>query len=115
MKGIGQSLIIKNGEAKNIFENIINNFHVQSVFAHQETGSNWTFLRDKEIRILFKKNKILFEEFPSNGVVRGLKDRNNWSKIRNSRMYKDSLESPSRLTPLKSIYSDMMPSKKINF
>ena len=57
LKGIGQSLIIKNGEAKNIFENIINNFHVQSVFAHQETGNDWTFLRDKEIRILFKKNK----------------------------------------------------------
>ena len=115
LKGIGQSLIIKNGEAKNIFENIINIYDVQSVFAHQETGSDWTFLRDKEIRILFKKNKILFEEFPSNGVVRGLKDRNNWSKIRNSRMYKDNLESPLRLTPLKSIYSDLIPSKKNKF
>ena len=112
LKGIGQNLIIKNGEAKNIFENIINNFDVKSVFAHQETGSDWTFLRDKEIRILFKKNKILFEEFPSNGVVRGLKDRNNWSKIRNSRMYKDSLESPLRLSPLKNIYSDQIQSKK---
>ena len=50
---IGQKLIIKIGATKNIFENIIKNYDVQSVFAHQETGNSWTYKRDKDIRILY--------------------------------------------------------------
>ena len=112
---IGQSLIIKNGKAKNIFENIIKNYNVQFVFAHQETGNDWTFIRDEEIRTLFKKNKISFKEFPTNGVVRGLKNRDEWSKIRNSRMFDDIYESPKQLIHFNGITSDQMPSKKNKF
>ncbi len=115
LKKIGQSLIIKIGETKNIFENIIKNYDIQSVFAHQETGNSWTYERDKDIRILLKNNRILFNEFPNNGVVRGLKDRNDWSKIRNSRMYKDNFESPLKLIPLKSINTDILPNRQSKF
>ena len=69
----------------------------------------------KEIKIseiLLKKNRILFKEFPNNGVVRGLKDRNDWSKIRNSRMYKDNFESPLNLIPINNIISDHLQQRK---
>ena len=112
---IGQKLIIKIGATKNIFENIIKNYDVQSVFAHQETGNSWTYKRDKDIRILLKNNRILFKEFPNNGVVRGLKDRNDWSKIRHSRMHKDNFETPLKLIPLKSINTDTLPNKQSKF
>ncbi|MEC7156721.1 MAG: deoxyribodipyrimidine photo-lyase [Chloroflexota bacterium] len=115
LKKIGQSLIIRIGAANNIFENIIKNYDIQSVFAHQETGNSWTYKRDKDIRILLKKNRILFKEFPNNGVVRGLKDRNDWSKIRNSRMYKDNFESPLNLIPISNIISDHLPNKENKF
>ena len=115
LKKIGQSLIIRIGAANNIFENIIKNYDIQSVFAHQETGNSWTYKRDKDIRILLKKNRILFKEFPNNGVVRGLKDRNDWSKIRNSRMYKDNFESPLNLIPINNIISDHLPNKENKF
>ena len=115
LKKIGQSLIIKIGLTKNIFKNIIKNYDIQSVFAHQETGNSWTYKRDEEIRILFKKNGISFKEFPNNGVIRGLKDRDDWSKIRNSRMYKDNFESPLKLSPLKSINTDPLPNKQNKF
>ena len=115
LKKIGQSLIIRIGAANNIFENIIKNYDIQYVFAHQETGNSWTYKRDKDIRILLKKNRILFKEFPNNGVVRGLKDRNDWSKIRNSRMYKDNFESPLNLIPINNIISDHLPNKENKF
>ena len=115
LNNIGQSLIIKNGTAKNIFENIIKKYDVQFVFAHQETGNNWTFIRDEEIRTLFKKNKVSFKEFPTNGVVRGLKNRDEWSKIRNSRMYDDIYESPKQLIDLNGITTDQIPGKKNKF
>ena len=63
LNNIGQSLIIKNGTAKNIFENIIKKYDVQFVFAHQETGNNWTFVRDEEIRTLLKKTKFHLKNF----------------------------------------------------
>ena len=115
LKKIGQSLIIKIGATKNIFENIIKKYDIQSVFAHEETGNSWTYKRDKDIRILLKNNRILFKEFPNNGVVRGLKDRNDWSKIRNSRMYKNNFESPLKLIPLNNINSDPLPKKQSKF
>ena len=88
---------------------------MQFVFAHQETGNNWTFVRDEEIRTLFKKNKVSFKEFPTNGVVRGLKNRDEWSKIRNSRMYDDIYETPKQLIDLNGITTDQIPGKKNKF
>ena len=102
-------------EQLKIFLKIYKKYDVQFVFAHQETGNNWTFVRDEEIRTLFKKNKVSFKEFPTNGVVRGLKNRDEWSKIRNSRMYDDIYESPKQLIDLNGITTDQIPGKKNKF
>lgn len=67
---------------KNHYKNI-------RIFSHEETGNWQTYQRDLKIQKWCKKNDITLQEYHSNGVVRRLADRNQWSKIWNMRMNKD--------------------------
>ena len=86
LKNIGQTLVVRIGSVKDIFENLSLLYNIKSILSHEETGNNWTFDRDKTIQIWCLENHILFNEFPLNGVVRRLKNRTEWSKIRNARI-----------------------------
>ena len=45
------------------------------IYAHEETGNDWTFSRDKRVMAWAKKNNIKFIEIPQTGVIRRLKSR----------------------------------------
>ena len=90
-----QKLVIKIGSAIQVFKDLNLKYKIVHVFAHEECGNRWTYDRDIEVRKWFLKSHIGFREFPSNGVVRGLKDRNEWSKIRNSRMQEQLIPTPN--------------------
>ena len=100
LKNIGQPLIIRSGDAIDIFKDLENKYEIKKVFSHQETGVNWTYQRDKNIREFLKNKNIIFKEFPYNGIVRGLKNRNDWSKIRNSRVYSEKILTPKKILPI---------------
>ncbi|MBC8109811.1 MAG: deoxyribodipyrimidine photo-lyase/cryptochrome family protein, partial [Verrucomicrobia bacterium] len=53
---------------------------ISAIFSHQETGLKITYDRDKSVSTFCKKNKISWHQFQSNGVIRGLKNRENWQK-----------------------------------
>ena len=54
--------------------------------SHQETGLMWSWERDKRVARWCEANGVQWNEHPSNGVVRGLKDRDRWNGLRNRRM-----------------------------
>lgn len=59
--------------------NIIQNqFKIETVFSHQETGILVTFERDKAFKRYCKNNVIDWQETINNGVLRGLKNRISW-------------------------------------
>ena len=70
---INQKLIIKIGSVIKIFKDLSEKYKINYVFAHEETGNDWTFKRDIKVRNWFANSKINYKEFPSNGVVRCLK------------------------------------------
>lgn len=51
---------------------------INKVFSYQETGTKTTFERDKKLKNLFKKLKINWIEFEKDGIIKGLKNRENW-------------------------------------
>lgn len=55
-------------------------FEIKKVLSHAETGNAITFKRDIEIGKFFKQNKIEWKEYPTNGIIRGIKNRNNWTE-----------------------------------
>jgi len=59
-----------------------------------------------------KENNIQFYEFPSNGVIRNLDSRNNWSTLRNKRMSVDNFEKPNQLIDINHNIKSKLPSKE---
>jgi deoxyribodipyrimidine photo-lyase len=55
-------------------------YTIKNIYSHIETGIAITYERDKKINSWCKKNGILWKEFPQNGVIRGLKNRKEWTK-----------------------------------
>ncbi len=55
-----------------------NTFHIKTVYSHQETGIQVTFDRDKSFKRYCKNNLISWQEYNTNGVSRGLKNRESW-------------------------------------
>jgi len=53
---------------------------IKNLYSHQETGIRITYDRDKSVKRFCKNNLINWEESITNGVERGLQNRENWSE-----------------------------------
>ncbi|MFT4707537.1 MAG: deoxyribodipyrimidine photo-lyase [Ascidiaceihabitans sp.] len=111
LTGLGQPLVIRIGDACEVLKKLHLEHHVSDVYAYEETGNLWTYQRDIAVQKLCSANGISLHEFPSNGVVRRLRSRDDWSKIRNTRMAEKILPKPNALMPLSTCRSDTMPKK----
>ena len=97
LRKIGQKLIIRKGDALEIFKNIHSEFKIKEVWSHQETWNKWTFDRDLKLKKWFKLNQITWNEAIQNGVIRGLKSRDGWSKEWHKRMYSEIFLPPKEI------------------
>ena len=107
---LGQALVIKIGEAVDVFANLHRDLGDIDIFAHEETGNGWTYSRDISVAKLCADQKIALHEFPSNGVVRRLRNPDDWAQIRNTRMAEDIKPKPSSLMPAV-VERDKLPGK----
>ena len=73
------------------FKNQLNHF---KLISHEETGNYASFELDKKIQKWCKENDIVWKEMRQNNVIRGLKDRNLWSKKWNRYMRQTCLPIP---------------------
>ncbi|MBO6918530.1 MAG: deoxyribodipyrimidine photo-lyase [Rhizobiaceae bacterium] len=107
----GVSLCIRVGEAVHVFEDLKAELGAFSLYSHEETGNHWTFMRDKAVQDWCNSNSIDLFEFPTNGVVRRLKSRDGWAKIRDDRMRSDILEAPLNVAFFADVHSHDLPGK----
>ncbi|MCH1547387.1 MAG: DNA photolyase family protein [Flavobacteriaceae bacterium] len=68
------------GEATDVFNYLIKNFNIISVFSYQESGIQGSWERDKKIKRFCKSNQINWEESQRDGIIRGIKNRKDWNK-----------------------------------
>ena len=80
LNNIGLKLIIRVGRMKDVIQEFMKNFHVKRIFSHEETGNEWTFKRDKDLRYFTKNQRIDWYEYRQFGVFRNLKIRTSWSQ-----------------------------------
>ena len=111
LKKIGQKLIIRTGDALEIFNNINNQYGIKEIWSHQETWNFWTYKRDQNLKDWFKSKNIKWNEATQNGVIRGLKNRDGWSKEWQKRMSITPYEPPKKIKVNKFI-SETIPSVK---
>ena len=80
LNNIGLKLIIRVGRMEDVIQEFMKKFHVKRIFSHEETGNEWTFKRDKDLRYFTKNQRIDWYEYRQFGVFRNLKIRTSWSQ-----------------------------------
>jgi deoxyribodipyrimidine photo-lyase len=80
LKEKGQKIHIVYGNVLDIFDHLIQQFEIKKVFSYQESGVRWTYGRDIELNKKLKTNKIQWIECPRDGIIRGIKNREQWDK-----------------------------------
>ncbi len=111
LTSLGQPLVIKIGEASEVLRALHLEHEISAVYTFEETGNRWTYDRDIAVRAMCSANKLLLHEYPSNGVVRKLSSRDNWSAIRNARMMQKISPKPIAIKALPHVESDLLPNK----
>ena len=74
-----QILIVEN-EAVIAFQKLIQLSPITAVFSQQETGIKITYDRDVAVAELFKNHGIIWNESITNGIIRGLRNRQFWKE-----------------------------------
>lgn len=73
-------------EADEVFAFLSEQFAIQQVFSHEETGTRVTYDRDLRMQAFFESKGIIWQEFQANGVRRAIKNRRSWNRQRNEVM-----------------------------
>jgi len=69
------------GDCISIFQCLIENYHIEGVYSHEETGNRQTYQRDIGLGNLLRLVNIPWTETQTNGVIRRLKNREDWDKL----------------------------------
>ena len=72
LKKLGQSLIVRIGSVTDILNELSTQFDIISIFSHEETGNQWTYDRDLNVKNWCNEKNISLIEYPTNGIVRNL-------------------------------------------
>ena len=111
LAALGQRLILRIGEMDEVLDELSRHVQIQAIYAHEETGNAWTYGRDRKVHAYCQRAKIPFRESPANGVVRQLKNRNDWAVMRHQRMQASRISRPASLPALPLLQSEMIPQK----
>ena len=104
----GQPLVVRIGEAIDVLSSFAANGPV-AIWSHEETGNWHTYQRDRHFRRWTREAGIERHELPSNGVIRRLASRDDWSRIREERLSGSVLPAPERLIPIGGIDPGHIP------
>lgn len=63
-----------------IFTEISKHFYINSLFSYQESGVQLTYQRDKQVAAFCNREGIKWQECQRDGIIRGIKNRENWDK-----------------------------------
>ncbi len=96
----GQPLIVRSGEAVEVFEDLRQRFGAFTLWSHQETGNGATYLRDRVVLKWCRSHGIVWNECRQFGVVRALSNRDQWSAKWEELMRAPRAECPHNLRPI---------------
>ncbi len=81
----GMPLVVRVGEALDVFATLQRDFAIAAIHAHEETGNAISFTRDNAVRRWTRQQGIELCETPNNGVIRPLGDRDQrvrlWNRL----------------------------------
>ena len=79
-------------EAIDVFNYLIKDFNIISVFSYQESGIKGSWERDKQIKQFCNSNKINWQESQRDGILRGIENRQGWNKKWHLKMHRPLIQ-----------------------
>ncbi len=109
LRELGAPLVIRIGEAAEVFRSLCESHHLTRILAHEETGNDFTHRRDKAVRRFARQADIELIEYQQFGVVRPLLNRDDWGKLHGAYMDMPLVPEPTRLMRVTDVASDSLP------
>lgn len=82
----GLPLLVRVGSATEVLATLHQALHFSHLLSHEETGPGWSYTRDLAVARWCRGQSVSWQEFPQNGVVRGLRQRAGWAQRWQARM-----------------------------
>ena len=108
---LGQPLVVRVDDMVSVLQSLCQQFDINAIYAHQETGNLWTYGRDCDVLDYCRHHDIAIHEYPHGGVVRRLASRDGWSGLRFDRMRQNKILKPSLLKPINGLNLGDIPDK----
>lgn len=103
-------LVVKYGQAQEVFQNLHHQWKFEKVLAHQETGVDWTYQRDRQLISWFKSQSVEFKEFQQFAVHRKIRSRDQWNELRKKTIERKLIPNPiAKSTGKLNLISDPWP------
>ncbi len=96
----GNRLVVRTGNAVEVFSTLHCEFGLEAIHAHEETGLQWSFDRDRQVRRWARNAGVSVREQAQHGVVRGLKSRDGWAARWEQRMSEPRARAPEAIRSL---------------
>lgn len=93
----GGALTVREGEMTDVLAALHAEQGIDALHAHEETGNYWSYQRDAAVRAWCRARGVAFREYPNFGVVRGLRDRDQWHARWERRMQEAVVPASQRL------------------
>ena len=91
----GGQLHIMTGEVSDVFSALFAHQPFSAIYSHEETGNAMTYARDKALGRWCKQSGVTWVEFAQFGVVRRLKNRDDWQHYWNAHNDADCVPVPA--------------------
>jgi deoxyribodipyrimidine photo-lyase len=82
LAALGAPLAVRTGDAVEVLQAMHRAHGFARMLSHQETGTLWTYARDRRVAAWARGNGIEWVELPQSGVVRRLAGRDGWAARR---------------------------------
>ncbi len=76
----GRQVEIVYANANEFFEKTFQKYTVKNLFSYQESGIALSWQRDKAVKKLCEAHGVAWQEFQRDGIMRAIKNRDNWTK-----------------------------------
>ncbi|TAD92050.1 MAG: deoxyribodipyrimidine photo-lyase/cryptochrome family protein [Alphaproteobacteria bacterium] len=106
---LGQPLVVRVGSVVPLLTRLHARHGIASLHSHEETGTLWTYARDRAVARWCRDAGVPWLEERQTGVIRRLRDRDGWASRWRSFMAEPLTPPPSALPPIPQIEPGAIP------
>jgi len=97
LRALGVALVVRVGRVTDVLQDLQTQVGFDTLISHEETGSGWTYIRDRAVAGWCRANAVVWREMAQSGVVRRLNGRDGWAARRNAFLRQPQIAVPERM------------------